>query len=173
MLNHIVGILIEETIKEIPFEQWLKGKKFVDVDTKKPSPFIMLSVKQRIDIKKQYEREESKRVETEKANIESARIAREASKKREREEKREIDRNPYHKDYPWTRKKLEKETDDWGQSLASDSPEFIEDACSDLAQNFLFQYRGVRNFLLKDRIPSQYHQEHIADLIHDAATRKR
>jgi hypothetical protein len=52
-------------IKRMTFEEWLKGKKFVNLETKQTSPFIMLPLKQRLDLKQQYEKSEDERIEAE------------------------------------------------------------------------------------------------------------
>jgi hypothetical protein len=68
MYNIIEMILKEANIKpvkKIEFEKWLKGKKFVNNETKKPSPFIILPIKQKLEIKKQYEKQEVERIKTE------------------------------------------------------------------------------------------------------------
>jgi len=156
----IVELVLKEAgikpVKRIEFEDWLRGKKFVDVETKKPTPFIMLPVKQRLEIKKQYEQQEAERVESETKRIEEA-------EKAKREEKKK-NNYPEHRDYKWTDSKLNSKAKKWSEDSKKDLGDRYEGAIPDLAESFLFTYQGVKDFLRNKNIKDPYHKEYIADL---------
>jgi hypothetical protein len=164
-MEHIIQMILKEAgikpVKKIVFEEWLKGKKFVDVDTKQPAFFYSLPLKQRLEIKKKYEIDEEERVKKELKDREEA----EKAKKEEKEKEREKAKYPENKNYKWTDSRLQQRAKEWAKDSKSDLGEEFEGAVPDLAQNFLYQYPGVRLFLRSKGVKDQYHREYIADLM--------
>lgn len=168
MTIDIIDVILKEAgikpVKKIEFEEWLKGKKFVDIETKKPTYFMMLPTKQKLEIKKQYEQQETERVKTETKQREEAEKARLEAEKIRREEKKK-NQYPEHKDYKWTDSKLNSETKKWSIDPKKDLGDQYENSVPDLAESFLYSHPGVRTFLKNKGVKDSYHIDYIADLL--------
>lgn len=155
-----------------PFESWLRGKRFVSIETRQPTPYIMLSVKQKLDIKKQYEKEMVERVGGEKADE----LKRVEDKKIEAERRKAARSDPSDPDYPWTAKKIAAEARKWGRQIKSDFPEEQRaNACADTAENFLLEFPGIKKFYRQPDVPYLIKNEAtikdiITDYIYDGAS---
>jgi len=157
LTNDLVRLAATKPIRRMTFEEWLKGQKFVNTETKQSSPFIMLSVSQRLRIKEQYEKSEDERIIVEtKKQEEAERIRKEEYKKTQ---------YPQHTEYKWTDARLKSEAKKWAQEPKKDLGEDYEGSVHDLAESFLYAYPGVKNFLSSKGIDSMFYNEYIADLL--------
>lgn len=166
--TNIIDLILKEAgikpVKKMLFEEWLKGKKFVNTDTKKQTPFFMLPVKQKLQIKKQYEQQEDERIKKETKELEEAKRVKQEAEKAKREEYKK-NQYPEHKDYKWTDAKLNNEVKKWSKDTRKDLGDRFEGSAPDLAESFLFQFPGIKNFLRNKRIKDSYHKDYIADLL--------
>lgn len=147
------------------FENWLKGKRFMNVDTKQQSYYFDLPVKQKVAIKAKFEEDvERMKEEAEKKKIEDAENTEKLrqQKKEQRKERNDID----SQNYRWTQSRLEKQVRNWTKDTKNNSEiENFADVAPDLAESFLFQYPKVHDFLKNNGVKNQFHQEYIADMM--------
>lgn len=160
----IEAVLKEARIKvSSTFEQWLKGKQFVNLETKQKDSFDKLPENQQSQIKLQYEKDETERV------------------KQQEEKKKELKNKPKNindfEDYEyWTKEKtwssstqkrferlLQKQLKLLAKDGKSDFGDQYEDVVPDLAENFLFSYPFVKNYLNIKGIKD--HKGYIMDML--------
>ena len=161
--------IIEKVLKEAriksssTFDQWLKGKQFVNLETKQKTTFDKLPESQQTQIKLQYEKDE----------VEKA--------KQQEERKKELKSKPKNindfEDYErWSKEKtwspstqksferlLQKQLKSLGKDGKSDFGDQYEDVVPDLAENFLFSYPFVKNYLNIKGIKD--HKGYIMDML--------
>lgn len=147
------------------FENWLKGKRFMNVETKQQTYYYDLPVKQKVAIKEKFEKDvERMKEEAEKKKIEDAENAEKLrqQKKERRKEQSDID----SQNYRWTQSRLQKQVRNWAKDTKRNSEiESFGDVAPDLAESFLVQYPKVHDFLKGNGIGNQYHNEYITDLM--------
>jgi len=149
-IQKIAKEIFAQIQKELIFEEWLKGKKFINTETNQPSPFFQLPLKQRLQTKAQYEQE---MVELRKHNEEEKIRLKEIQKQKRRD--------------AWTDAKIDKELKGWAKDLkAQEQGDDIEGKLPDLALSFLYQ-PGVKEFLQEKKYIRNPHaqREYITDIL--------
>jgi len=146
----IEAVLKEARIKSAStFEEWIKVKNFVDLETKQRSTYDKLPKKQQSEIMLQYEKDE---IERQKEEEQRKKEIKEEIKRKKLADFEDMD---YWSNAKWDNtsvkkrfeKLLQKQLNLLSKDAKSDFKENYEDVIPDLAENFLFSFPFVKNYL--------------------------
>jgi len=152
------SIILSQVREELAFEQWLKGKKFKNDETKQQVIYYMLPIKQKLEIKKNYETELNEIKNQNKVERQKIEEQQKIKKQEEIEKRKKLNL--------WNDSKIERALKTWAKSSKVDLGDDYESSIPDLAESFLYQ-PGVKEYLSEKKKLRNLHsqREYIADIL--------